>query len=129
MRLNSFNFLMGIIRLTKMLFYGYHGVDESEQKRGGTFEVDLELRKDLFKSMNSDSLDDTIDYSEIYQTVHDCLTGAKYFLLEALASHIADSILFSYPLDAVKVTVRKPHAPVKGVLGSVEVEIEKERGN
>ena len=54
---------MGIIRLTKMLFYGYHGVDESEQKRGGTFEVDLELRKDLFKSMNSDSLDDTIYYS------------------------------------------------------------------
>ena len=33
---------MAIIRMKKMLFYGYHGVDESEQKRGGTFEVDLE---------------------------------------------------------------------------------------
>ena len=120
---------MTVIRLTKMLFYGYHGVDESEQKRGGTFEVDLELKGNLSTSMKSDHLEDTVDYAEIYQTVHDCLTGTRYFLLEALASHIADSILSSYALNSVKVTVRKPHAPVKGVLGSVEVEIEKERGN
>ena len=78
--------------------------------------MDLELKGNLSISMESDQLEDTVDYAEIYQTV-----------LEALASHIADSILSSYPLNSVKVTVRKPHAPVKGVLGSVEVEIEKER--
>ncbi len=118
---------MAIIRMTKMLFYGYHGVDESEQKRGGTFEVDLEMRGDFDPSMESDHLEDTVDYSEIYQTVHDCLTGTRYYLLEALAAHIADSLLETYPLQNVKVVVRKPHAPVKGVLGSVEFELEKER--
>ena len=90
---------MTVIRLTKMLFYGYHGVDESEQKRGGTFEVDLELKGNLSTSMKSDHLEDTVDYAEIYQTVHDCLTGTRYFLLEALASHIADSNLSRYPLN------------------------------
>ncbi|MBL7047707.1 MAG: dihydroneopterin aldolase, partial [Candidatus Marinimicrobia bacterium] len=57
---------MGIIRLNKMLFYGYHGVDELEQNRGGTFEVDLEMKTVLSKATFSDSLKDTIDYSAVY---------------------------------------------------------------
>ena len=118
---------MAIIRMKKMLFYGYHGVDESEQKRGGTFEVDLEMKGDFTESMKSDHLKDTVDYSEIYQKVHYCLTGTRFYLLEALAAHIADSLLEAYPIETVKVNVRKPHAPVKGVLGSVEFEVEKER--
>ena len=118
---------MAIIRMKKMLFYGYHGVDESEQKRGGTFEVDLEMCCDFTTSMKSDYLEDTVDYSEIYRTVHDCLTGTRYYLLEALATHIADSLLEAYSIQTVKVVVRKPHAPVKGVLGSVEFELEKEQ--
>lgn len=118
---------MGIIRLNKMLFYGYHGVDESEQSRGGMFEVDLELNMSLNKATDSDNLSDTIDYADVYQTVHDCLTEKRYYLLEALAGHIAETVLKDYPADKVVVKVRKPHAPVKGVLGSVEVEVEKSR--
>ena len=115
--------------MTKMLFYGYHGVDESEQKRGGTFEVDLEIKGDFSQSMTSDDLRDSVDYSNIYQSVHDCLTGTRFYLLEKLASHITDSLLEKYPLDYVKVIVRKPNAPVNGVLGSVEFELEKEAKN
>ncbi|MEE9165912.1 MAG: dihydroneopterin aldolase [Candidatus Neomarinimicrobiota bacterium] len=118
---------MGKIRLNNMLFYGYHGVDESEQDRGGTFEVDLELRASLADAATSDSLKRTIDYSEVYQTVHDCLTDKRFFLLETLAGHIANSILEKYQVDSVQVNVRKRHAPVKGVMGSVEVEIERDR--
>ena len=59
---------MGKIRLKNMLFYGYHGVDESEQRRGGTFEVDLELEKSLSEAAASDDLESTVDYSAVYQT-------------------------------------------------------------
>ena len=38
---------MGVIRLKNMLFYGYHGVNESEKELGGKFEVDLELSTSL----------------------------------------------------------------------------------
>lgn len=116
---------MGKIRLNNMLFYGYHGVDESEQDRGGTFEVDLELRASLSTAASSDRLRNTIDYAEVYQTVHDCLTGTRYFLLETLAGRIAEAVLDGFDIDSVAVKVRKPHAPVKGVMGSVEVEIER----
>lgn len=118
---------MGKIRLNDMLFYGYHGVDESEQDRGGTFEVDLEMHTSLIEATVSDSLGKTVDYSRVYQTVHDCLTGKKYYLLETLAGHIARSVLDKFDVDSVLVRVRKRHAPVKGVMGSVEVEIERSR--
>jgi len=118
---------MGKIRLNNMLFYGYHGVDESEQNRGGTFEVDLEMQTSLAKAAFADNLNMTIDYSAVYQTVHDCLTGKKYYLLETLACHIAKSILEKFDINRVTVKVRKPHAPIKGVMGSVEVEIDRSR--
>ena len=38
---------MDIIRLKNMVFYGYHGVYESEKALGGKFEVDLNIYKDL----------------------------------------------------------------------------------
>lgn len=118
---------MGKIRLNNMLFYGYHGADESEQNRGGTFEVDLEMHTSLAIAASTDNLTTTIDYSAVYQTVHDCLTGKKYYLLETLAGHIAKSVLEKFDINRVTVKVRKPHAPVKGVMGSVEVEIERSR--
>jgi len=112
-----------------MLFYGYHGADESEQLRGGTFEVDLELVTTVRNAALSDHLEDTIDYADVYSVVHDSLTQRKHYLLESLAEEIADTIMAEFPINTVKVNVRKPHAPVKGVIGSVEVEIERSRTN
>ncbi|MFQ6675804.1 MAG: dihydroneopterin aldolase [Fidelibacterota bacterium] len=116
---------MGKIRLNQMLFYGYHGVDELEQNRGGTFEVDLELRTDLETAASTDRLESTVDYAAVYQTVHDCLTGTKYYLLESLAGRIAEAVLDRFAVNSVQVRVRKRNAPVKGVMGSVEVELER----
>jgi len=110
-----------------MLFYGYHGVDESEQNRGGTFEVDLEMETKLADAASSDNLKMTVDYSDVYNLVHDCLTGKKFYLLEKLAGHIAKSVITTFNVEHVMVKVRKPHAPVRGVMGSVEVEIERSR--
>lgn len=117
----------GKIRLNRMVFYGYHGVDESEQARGGMFEVDMEMTFRMEKAFRSDNLADTIDYRKVYATVHNCLTDRKHYLLESLAERIADSALKEFALEEVRVVVRKPHAPVRGVLESVEVEVLKSR--
>ncbi len=114
---------MDVIRLKNMVFYGYHGVSDSEKSLGGKFEVDLDLFKDLKKAGQSDNLRDTLNYEKIYKTVQNCTKRNKYFLIETLAERIADSILRKYKTDKVVVRVRKPHAPVKGVLDTVEVEI------
>ena len=114
---------MDVIRLKNMVFYGYHGVSESEKSLGGKFEVDLDLYKDLKKAGQSDNLKATLNYERIYKTVQNCTKRNKYYLIETLAERIADSVLRKYKTDKIIVRVRKPHASVKGVLDTVEVEI------
>ncbi len=120
---------MGIIRLKNMQFYGYHGVHDSEKELGGKFEVDLELYTSLNKSIETDDLQDTIDYQAVYDTVEDSLERNKFYLLEALAGHIARSLLINFHIDSLNIRVRKPHAPVRGVLDTVEVEIRRSRSD
>jgi len=118
-----------IIRIKNASFYAYHGVASDEQNLGGKFEVDLEISSDLSAARESDSLKRTVDYEAVYAFVHKTVTGKKYFLLEALANTIAVGLLKEFsPIRSVKVTVRKPHPPVKGVVDYVEVEVTEHRG-
>ena len=118
---------MGTIRLKNMQFYGFHGVDKSEKHLGGRFEVDVEMKLSLKKSCDSDELDDTINYEKIYKTVDTCVNKDKFYLIEALANSIAKDILINFPINSILVRVRKPHAPVKGVLDTIEVELNRSK--
>ena len=118
---------MDTIRLKNMQFYGFHGVDKSEKHLGGRFEVDVEMHLSLTKSCDSDDLNDTVNYERIYKTVNACVSKEKFYLIEALANSIAKDILINYPINSIKVRVRKPHAPVKGVLDTVEVELNRSK--
>ena len=118
---------MDTIRLKNMQFYGFHGVDKSEKHLGGRFEVDVEMQLSLTKSCDSDDLNDTVNYERIYKTVNTCVSKDKFYLIEALASSIAKDILINYPINSIKVRVRKPHAPVKGVFDTVEVELNRSK--
>lgn len=118
---------MGIIRLKNMQFYGFHGVNESEKKLGGRFEVDVELNLSLNSSCFSDDLEDTIDYESVYKIVESCVKRDKFYLIEALANSIAKDILNNHELESILVRVRKPNAPLNGVLDTVEVEIERKQ--
>jgi|TARA_B110000444_G_C18788289_1_gene571133 dihydroneopterin aldolase len=118
---------MGIIRLKNMQFYGFHGVNKSEKDLGGRFEVDVELHLSLESSCISDNLKDTIDYESIYKIVDSCVQRDKFYLIEALANSIAKDILNNQQIESLVVRVRKPNAPIKGVLDTVEVEIQRKQ--
>ncbi len=118
---------MGVIRMKNMVFYGYHGVSESEKNLGGKFEIDLDLELDLKKACRTDNLEDTLNYELIYKTVESCINLKKFYLIEALANSIAESIFHKYAVEKLTIRVRKPHAPVKGVLDTVEVEIQRRK--
>jgi len=113
-----------IIRIKNASFYAYHGVASDEQNLGGKFEVDAELRCDLSPAVDMDSLKLTIDYEAVYTFIQKTVTQKKYYLLETLATAIARGLKTNYPqIQMVKITVRKPHPPVKGVVDYVEVEV------
>ena len=115
---------MEIIRLKNMIFYGYHGVEEHEKIWGARFEVDLELSCDLSKALISDNLEDTVNYEQIYTVIQQIVTSTKFYLIEAVAAAICKQIKQGFsPVKKVTCTVRKPHAPIRGVLDTIEVEV------
>jgi len=118
----------GIIRIKNAIFYGYHGVHTSEQNSGGRFEVDIEIHCDISEAVKSDSLKNTIDYEQVYNFLKSLITEKKFYLIEALASRIAQGLIEKFEkIQKVTVRVRKPSPPVGGVVDCVEVELEMKR--
>ncbi len=117
------------IKLTGMVFYGFHGIDPAEQELGQRFVVDLEVTRDLRAAGVSDDPADTINYSRMYRLVKETMEGPSHKLLESLAETIASGILEGFSVDSVAVVVKKPEAPMKGsILSHASVEIFRKRG-
>ncbi len=117
-----------VIRLHNAVFYAYHGNHHEERQLGGKFHVDVEMETDFTDAARNDDLTQTVDYHAVYNLIHDIVTERKYRLIEAVAKTIADTILVRWPaVAAVHVRVRKPGAPVRGVIDAVEVEVYEDR--
>jgi 7,8-dihydroneopterin aldolase/epimerase/oxygenase len=115
---------LGIIRIHNAVFYAYHGVLTDEQNLGGKFDVDVDLHCDLTRGARSDHLQDTVNYERVYDCIRSLVLDKKHFLLESLAGSIGKGILKNFTkVLSVTVRVRKPGAPVRGVIDHVEVEI------
>lgn len=118
------------IYLNELVFYGYHGVLAEETKLGQTFRVSLILGLSTKKAGISDSVDDTVSYAEVYETVKEIVEGTPFKLIEALAEKIATEVLTGYPLlEEVTVKLIKPNPPIPGHYDSVAVEIERKRSD
>ena len=111
------------IILSNMVFYGYHGVFEAEKELGQRFEVDVELVTDLSIPGQTDDLEQSINYVDVYTIVQDIVEGRTYNLIEAVAENIAGEILSAHSVEQVVVRVRKANVPIGGVISHVEVEI------
>ncbi len=115
------------LTLAGMVFHAFHGVHDEEARLGQRFEVDLDMILDATRPGRTDLLADAVDYGRVYQVVMQVVTGERFHLIEALATAIARAVLREFPLPAVTVRVRKPQAPIKGIFGTVEIEIARER--
>lgn len=116
-----------IIRIKNASFYAYHGALQEEQNMGGKFEADVDIYTDFSGAAKNDDLNKTINYEEIYKFINRIVHGKKYYLIETLASVIADELLAKNKnIKKIAVRVRKHSVPVGGVLDCVEAEVIKE---
>lgn len=97
-----------------MTFRGCHGVLPQEKEQPQTFKVDADLFLDTSRAGQSDELEDTVSYAEVFARVKEIVERQSFQLLEALAENIAGTLLRSFPLTAVEITVYKPDAPLAG---------------
>jgi dihydroneopterin aldolase len=116
------------IFVSGLLIHAHHGVMAHEGKVGQRFVIDLELTTDLATASRSDKLADTVDYGAIVDTTTEVFTRRSYRLIEAAGGAVADAILAKFAnVSAVRITVRKPHAPIAAIFGDAGVTLTRRR--
>jgi dihydroneopterin aldolase len=119
---------MDRILMENMGFYGYHGVLEEEKKTGQKFFVDAKLYLPLKKAGETDDLNFSVSYAEVYETIKEIVEKERFNLLEGLAERICSEIFIKYiSVQKIFVRIRKPEAPVAGIFDYFGVEFERER--
>ncbi|SDP68069.1 dihydroneopterin aldolase [Selenomonas ruminantium] len=119
---------MDKIKLTGLNFYGYHGVLPAERQMGQEFSVDVSMYLDLQEAGQSDKLEATVNYAEVYAVVKKVVEGQPRKLIESVGEEIAQNILRDFlPVQRVRVTVHKPHAPLPGVFMDASISVVRSR--
>ena len=105
---------IGVIELEGMRFWAYHGCLESERSKGNLFLVDFNGEMDLREAAESDHLENTVNYGEIYQVVK-AEMEIPSDLLEHVAGRIVKALEVKFPqFDRFSVRVSKQMPPVGG---------------
>ncbi|RZJ33886.1 MAG: dihydroneopterin aldolase [Flavobacterium sp.] len=118
---------MGIIRLKNIRTFSYHGCLEEESRIGSDYSTDLEIRTDLRKSAESDSLADTVDYVLLNKIVKEEM-AIRSNLLEHVAHRIIVRIFAELPAVArISLSVSKLNPPIEGDVEAVTIQMEEYR--
>ena len=93
-----------------LLIRGIVGINPEERINKQDILVNIELDLCIKKPGLTDDIKNAVNYKSITkQTIH-IIENTKYFLIEKLATHIAEHILRNYAVESVTVTVDKPGA-------------------
>ena len=115
---------MDQIYIENLELFGYHGVLLQEQELGQKFVVSATLFLDTRKAGKTDSLKESLGYSEVCRKIKEIVEEQRCMLIERVAEIIAEKLLLTFePLKEVEITVKKPWAPVMVHLDTVSVTI------
>ena len=107
---------IGMMELEGMTFWSHHGCLESEKKKGNLFIVDFKGEMDMSRATESDALEDTVNYAEIYEVIRTEMEKPSE-LLEHVAGRIVKAVAERFPefvRFSVRVSKRRP--PVGGAV-------------
>jgi dihydroneopterin aldolase len=119
--------MSGQIIIERLEFRGRCGVTPEERAKPQPLAVDLELDCQLGPAGISDDLAHTIDYAAVAQRVVEIGSTQDSCLIEAMAERLLTMLFDEFPVERVKLWVRKLHPPITYVTGSVGVTVERTR--
>lgn len=112
------------ITLRNCAFFAHHGVYSEEESLGQRFFVDAVLTVDGGNSLMLDELEGTVDYGKAFKAIEKIVKGKRKYLIESLALEIGISLCKKFRMiQSAEITIRKPNAPVQGVLENIEVTV------
>ena len=108
------------IELVDVQLYAYHGIFEGEEKSGNPYIINLRVKYDE-RDNDFDSINDTINYEELYNIVKQRMaipTG----LLEKICVNIIRHIKHHYPfVKEIDLSIKKIKPPLHEFQGNVGV--------
>ncbi|MCB0505533.1 MAG: dihydroneopterin aldolase [Cyclobacteriaceae bacterium] len=118
---------MAIISLKGLEFFAYHGVHNFEKEQGNSFVVDVDVEVDVHEAEESDELEGTVDYEELFDLVAKEM-AIRSKLLEHVSSRICNAILKRWVnVDRVRVELGKLNPPIGAVCKMSGVTLERTR--
>ena len=101
------------VELHGLEVFGRHGVTDEERAQGQTFLYDIEIS--VSDAALSDRLGDAVDYEQVAACVKEVSDARQFALLEALAAAVADELVARFPVEHMRVRVRKPDVRPAGL--------------
>ncbi|MCC6294058.1 MAG: 2-amino-4-hydroxy-6-hydroxymethyldihydropteridine diphosphokinase [Bryobacterales bacterium] len=86
------------------------GVPLEERARPQELIADAEMDFDTRPAARSDGVDDTVDYARVLGAMRQVADERSYALIETLAEAMAEAILRGFPVERLRLLVRKPRA-------------------
>jgi dihydroneopterin aldolase len=120
--------MKGMINIKGLVLFAKHGVRDEEAMLGQRFVLDIVLEVEISDAVKKDKLESTVDYGEAIAVAEAAFREKRFYLIEAAAAHVAGVLLAHFPkAKLVRVTVRKPSAPVPAVIDHVAATVERKR--
>lgn len=118
---------MGVINLTNIRIYAFHGCLKEETAIGSDYLVNVKVWANLSKASISDNLSDTVDYVHINKIVSKEMAIPSK-LLEHVAKRILNRFFSEIPLvKKAQVSVSKINPPIGGDAENVCVSLKAKR--
>lgn len=114
--------------LKNCAFFARHGVYSEEEALGQRFFVDATLTVEAGEALRRDDIGATVDYGRAFAVIERVVAGTRCYLIEALALSVAEALIDEFAaIRRAEITIRKPNAPVRGILDHVEVTVVRDR--
>ncbi len=115
--------LKSYITLNNLRFHAHHGVGAQETLMGNAFGIDLRLKVDISPAMQTDEVDDTVSYADVFEAVKEEMAIPSK-LLEHVAGRIIKRLFREFPtIEEIELKLTKRNPPMGADIESAGVEI------
>lgn len=111
------------VRLERVRLHGLHGVLPQERRVGNDYELSLRIGYPLQAAMQSDRVEDTLNYASVYDLVREEFAKPSA-LIEHVAARLADALFAAFPaITTIDLLLTKRNPPMGAACDGASVEL------
>ncbi len=112
-----------LIHISDLRLHAQHGVLPQERLTGNDYSIDINIGYDISRAMQSDNVDDTLNYAEVYSTIKDEMQQPSS-LIEHVAGRIARRLIAEHAeISTIELRITKLNPPMGADCKGAGVEI------